>query len=64
MLQDRNADELHGCVGFACVVALGLLLWIGSSIMEANAYNRLTGASVSAWDAMWTDLRVQGMVEK
>lgn len=26
---------------------------------EAETYNRLTGAHVTTWDAMWVELRVQ-----
>lgn len=39
------------------VVAVGI--WVGMSHMEAKSYNRVTGSSVSTWDAMWIDLRVQ-----
>ena len=40
------------------VVLLGLYLiaWVGMSHQEAAAYNRLTGANVSTWDAMWIQL--------
>ena len=46
-------------------VLLGLLLigavswWVVKSSFEASTYNRLTGANVSTWDAMWVELRVQ-----
>lgn len=33
--------------------------WVFSSAMEARAYNRLTGAHATTWDAMWVNLRVQ-----
>lgn len=33
--------------------------WVLSSAMEASAYNRLTGAHATTWDAMWVSLRVQ-----
>lgn len=32
---------------------------IGSAYFEAKAYNRITGANVSTWDAMFLELRVQ-----
>jgi hypothetical protein len=41
------------------VVVLWLGWWTASSAMEARAYNRVTGANVSTWDAMWIELRVQ-----
>jgi len=41
------------------VLVASALLWIGGSYMEARAFNRVTGKSVSTWDAMWIELRVQ-----
>lgn len=43
------------------VLFLGLLfgVWYGASWMEARAFNKITGKHVSAWDAMWVELRVQ-----
>ena len=32
--------------------------WVFKSRMEAKSFNRLTGANVSTWDAMWVELRV------
>lgn len=43
---------------FVLVLAF-LLCWVIGSSMEAGAYNRVTGSSVSTWDAMWIELRVQ-----
>lgn len=34
-------------------------LWVAASYFEARAYNRVTGASVSTFDAMFIELRVQ-----
>jgi len=28
--------------------------------MESQAYNRLTGAQTTVWDAIWIELRVNG----
>jgi hypothetical protein len=48
-----------------CVVLGGLLLampivfWLIPSYFEARTYSRLTGASVSTWDALWVEFRVQ-----
>ena len=46
------------------IVVLSLILfllvgWIFTSKMEANAFNRVTGKSVSTFDAMFIELRVQ-----
>lgn len=43
---------------FAITVLTGLF-WVIPSYFEARAFNRVTGKSVSTWDAMWIDLRVQ-----
>lgn len=37
----------------------GPACWIVKSYFEARAYNRLTGAHATTWDAMWVELRVQ-----
>lgn len=39
---------------FACL----LIGWILLSHFEARAFNRVTGAEVSTWDAMFIELRV------
>ena len=31
--------------------------------MEAKTFNRLTGSSVTTWDAMWVNLRIQDSIE-
>lgn len=44
------------------VMSVGSLLlsgWILYSHFEARAYEQVTGKSVSTWDAMFLDLRVQ-----
>ena len=43
-----------------CFVAFMIALAIGvaSAKMESDAYNRLTGANTTWWDAIWLDLRV------
>lgn len=33
--------------------------WVFSSYQESAAYNRLTGANTTTWDAMFVQLRVQ-----
>jgi hypothetical protein len=39
-------------------VAAIIALSVFSAHMESSAYNRLTGASTTWWDAMWVELRV------
>ena len=39
---------------FVLLVLIGLL----QPAFEAAAYNRVTGANVTYWDAVWLDLRV------
>lgn len=34
--------------------------WVVPSWMEARAFNKATGKSVTVWEAMFVDLRVQG----
>jgi hypothetical protein len=47
--------------GFGVVLLFALLLSIPiiSAYFEAQSYNRVTGANVSTWDAIFLDLRVQ-----
>ena len=45
---------IGGAIGFM------LGLWWVAAYMEASTYNRVTGANVSTWDALWIELRVQG----
>lgn len=42
------------------MLAIPVALWVFLAKMEANAYNRVTGANISTWDAMWIQLRVDG----
>jgi hypothetical protein len=44
----------------ALVVGVMVAGWVVYSAFEADAYNRITGADVSTWQAMWVELRVQG----
>ena len=53
-----------GAVVLGSSIVLAIMLWVLQSKFEAAAYNRLTGASVTTWDAMWVDLRVQSEPKK
>lgn len=41
------------------VLVLGLTIAVVQPFFEARAYEHVTGAKVSYWDACWLDLRVQ-----
>lgn len=40
-------------------IALFLVVWVIASHFEARSFERVTGKSVSTWDAMFIELRVQ-----
>lgn len=55
-------DEREGCAALlliACIIALVVGAVVASAHFESAAYNRLTGANTTWWDAVWLDLRVQ-----
>lgn len=56
-----KAPSAEGCVTF--VILIGFLGFIAvvalEPYFESRAYNRLTGAHATYWDALWLDLRVQ-----
>ena len=39
-------------------IAVAALIVVVPAYMEARTYNKLTGANVTTWDAIWIDLRV------
>ncbi len=55
--------EEHPVASLVCfalsLIGLTVGAWISSSYFEARAYNRVTGAHVSTFDAMFIELRVQ-----
>jgi len=61
VIEDRQ--QIHPVVTYGCLIVLilGLAIgwWVFQSYMEAKAYNNATGETVSTWDAMWIELRVQ-----
>lgn len=48
---------------FLGAVAIALSLWWGAAWLEARAYERVTGKTVSTWDALFLELRVDGVPE-
>lgn len=55
---DRDAI-LASVTAVVIVMVVVTTIWVIGSWLEAAAYTRVTGKSVTAWDAMWLDLRVQ-----
>jgi len=59
----RKPSREPGCIFwvFSTAVVLSVFcgIWVFKSYQEAQAYNRLTGANVTTWDALWVELRVQ-----
>lgn len=59
----RTPSSTGELIGHLIVLALLLVIAFAvnccSSVMEARAYNRVTGKNVGWWDAMWIDLRAE-----
>ena len=59
----ETKENIKGVIQVALIalVVLGGVfgIWYGASALEARSYNRITGKNVSAWDAMFVELRVQ-----
>jgi len=53
-------ELLPAIITIAFILIFSASIWIIRSHFEARAYNRVTGATVTTWDAMWIELRVQG----
>ena len=53
-------DEIKIMAAIVAVFILGAIgMWVFQSKMEASAFNSVTGKSVTTWQAMWIELRVQ-----
>jgi len=57
-----NVFELLAVIVVVLIIGGGITY--GNAYMEARAYNRITGANVSAWDAMFVNLRVDTPASK
>jgi hypothetical protein len=58
---DRLENILVGGVVAVAVLLIAAVIYgcfFFKAHMEAKTFNKLTGANVSAWDAMWVQLRV------
>ena len=58
----RMPSLTDALVVFTMLVALlGLPVWFAArAYYRAKSFNEQTGGNVSAWDAMWIELRVTG----
>jgi hypothetical protein len=69
MNTERITDYIsdHMPVLILLAVAIPIIMapihWIAASHFESKAYNQITGANTTTWDAMWLELRVQGSPE-
>ena len=51
--------EMFWAIVFVGAIFLGgISIWVFQSSVEASVYNRETGSSITTWEAMWTNLRV------
>ncbi|QDU67672.1 hypothetical protein [Engelhardtia mirabilis] len=55
-----KAETRLELLGLLAIAVFLIALWVGKSSLEARAFNRATGKSVTALDAMFTTLRVEG----
>ena len=54
-----DEDPTRGFLVFGFILLIAWsTCWVVSSSFEASAFKRVTGKSVSTWDAMFLDLRV------
>lgn len=52
------SDMLFVIFVYGTMLLAAILIWVGTSHFEAKTYNKLTGADVSTFDAMFVQLRV------
>lgn len=62
-LKEQKRHDFWMMFWYSTIVSLILVVMITWMILrpyyKAKSFNRLTGQSISYWDAMWLDLRVQ-----
>jgi hypothetical protein len=64
MSDDEDRSSGVAFILYMLLTAAFVMFWIWRSNMESAAYNRLTGAHTTAWDAMFLELRVQDQPNK
>lgn len=64
-MTESDKTQMRWMVFFAILCfAIGAACWVVESHFESEAFNRLTGGNATTWDALWTELRVQGTPQK
>jgi hypothetical protein len=59
--KNDNENFASLLIGIALVLVTVCVFWFGKSYFESRSYNRLTGGSSTTWDALFVQLRVQGV---
>ena len=59
MAADDKKCSIQTVACLSGIVVILLVCWIAYSHFEAASYNKITGANVSTWDAMFLTLTVQ-----
>ena len=64
-MKRRGFFDVNIALGFLEIIALIIAIAFVAMqpYFEATTYTRLTGKSVSYWDAVWLDLRIQEQVK-
>lgn len=57
-MKDKTMNRLLITAFVSVIVGLILFFTLIGPYMEARTFNKLTGANVSTWDAIWVNLRV------
>jgi len=49
---------------FAAFAIAAVLIGLTQPYFEAKSFNKLTGGNATWWDALWTELRVDGSSQR
>ena len=56
----ETKEETAVVLGMAAIIIIGVTCGLAQPYFEAKSFNKLTGGNATYWDAMWTELRVDG----
>ena len=59
---DRYWVAIYTAIVIAFFAGIFSICYV-QAMQEAATYNRLTGADVTAWDALFVELRVEGSIK-
>jgi len=59
----RTAED-NMTVLFVIAIVFALSIGAAQPYFEAKSFNKLTGGNATWWDALWTELRVDGSSQK